>query len=632
MNLLSAENISKNYGEKTLFKNINLGVNQGERIAFIGVNGSGKSTLLKVLSGEENPDEGTVSVRKGMMIGFLGQNPRFDEEATVFENVFSANHPLMKLIKEYELHHQKAHHTPDEEARALHLVEQMTALHAWEYEHRTKEIISRMGIEEWIQKPVGLLSGGQRKRVAMARVLMEEPDLLILDEPTNHLDLETVEWLENMISERFQNVLIVTHDRYFLDKLTNHIIELNNGETFKYKGNYAYFLEKKAEREEIRNAEIDKARNLMRKELEWIRRQPKARGTKAKYRVDAFDEIQEKARQKTTDTQLELQIKTSRLGGKTINVKNISKKYGETVLLNRFSHNFQKGERVGIIGKNGIGKTTFLEMLTGIVSPDTGDIDVGESTVIGYYRQEDMNLNEQKRVIEVVKDIAEVIELSNGEKITAAQFLQKFLFPPAQQYAFVSTLSGGEKKRLQLLTVLIKNPNFLILDEPTNDLDIGSLNILEEFLDNFPGTLIIVSHDRYFMDKLVDHLFVFEGNGIIKDFPGNYSDYREWKKAQAEDQKEDKKEKTPASVSLDLPKKESPKLKRTFKEQKEFESLTEDLENLEIEKENLTGLLSAETTDYENLMKATNRIEEIRSLLEEKELRWLELSELEAYG
>ncbi|MBX7242155.1 MAG: ABC-F family ATP-binding cassette domain-containing protein [Bacteroidia bacterium] len=632
MNLLSAENISKNYGEKTLFKNINIGVNQGERIAFIGVNGSGKSTLLKVLSGEENPDEGTVSARKGITIGFLGQNPKFEEDATVFENVFSANHPLMKLIKEYELHHQKTRHTPEEEARALQLVEQMTALHAWEYEHRTKEIISRMGIEEWIHKPVRMLSGGQRKRVAMARVLMEEPDLLILDEPTNHLDLETVEWLENMISERFQNVLIVTHDRYFLDKLTNHIIELSNGETFKYKGNYAYFLEKKAEREEIRNSEIDKAKNLMRKELEWIRRQPKARGTKAKYRVDAFEEIQEKARQKTVDTQLELQIKTSRLGGKTINVKNISKKYGDTVLLNRFSHNFQKGERVGIIGKNGIGKTTFLEMLTGIIPPDTGDVDMGESTIVGYYRQEDMNLNEQKRVIEVVKDIAEVIELNNGEKITASQFLQKFLFPPAQQHAFVSTLSGGEKKRLQLLTVLIKNPNFLILDEPTNDLDIGSLNILEEFLDNFPGTLIIVSHDRYFMDKLVDHLFVFEGNGIIRDFPGNYSDYREWKKGQAEEEKEEKKEKTVPVLPADAPKKESPKLKRSFKEQKEFESLTNELEVLENEKENLSLLLSGEATDYENLIKATNRIEEISGLLEEKELRWLELSELEAYG
>lgn len=632
MNLLSAENISKNYGEKTLFKNINIGVNQGERIAFIGVNGSGKSTLLKVLSGEENPDEGTVSARKGITIGFLGQNPKFEEDATVFENVFSANHPLMKLIKEYELHHQKTRHTPEEEARALQLVEQMTALHAWEYEHRTKEIISRMGIEEWIHKPVRMLSGGQRKRVAMARVLMEEPDLLILDEPTNHLDLETVEWLENMISERFQNVLIVTHDRYFLDKLTNHIIELSNGETFKYKGNYAYFLEKKAEREEIRNSEIDKAKNLMRKELEWIRRQPKARGTKAKYRVDAFEEIQEKARQKTVDTQLELQIKTSRLGGKIINVKNISKKYGDTVLLNRFSHNFQKGERVGIIGKNGIGKTTFLEMLTGIIPPDTGDVDMGESTIVGYYRQEDMNLNEQKRVIEVVKDIAEVIELNNGEKITASQFLQKFLFPPAQQHAFVSTLSGGEKKRLQLLTVLIKNPNFLILDEPTNDLDIGSLNILEEFLDNFPGTLIIVSHDRYFMDKLVDHLFVFEGNGIIRDFPGNYSDYREWKKGQAEEEKEEKKEKTVPVLPADAPKKESPKLKRSFKEQKEFESLTNELEVLENEKENLSLLLSGEATDYENLIKATNRIEEISGLLEEKELRWLELSELEAYG
>lgn len=631
MNLLSAENISKNYGEKTLFSNITLGVNQGERIAFIGINGAGKSTLLKILSGEENPDDGIVSVRKGIKIGFLGQNPRFDEEASVFENVFSANHPLMSLIREYELHHQKKQHTAQEEARALELVAQMTALHAWEYEQRTKEIISRMGIEPWIHQPLRLLSGGQRKRVAMARVLMDEPDVLILDEPTNHLDLETVEWLENLILDRFPTVLLVTHDRYFLDSLTNHIVELAHGEVFKYKGNYAYYLEKKAEREDIRNAEIDKARNLMRKELEWIRRQPKARGTKAKYRVDAFEVLQDKARRQTVDNQLALNIKTTRLGGKTINVKNITKKFEDTIILERFTHHFQKGEKVGIIGKNGVGKTTFLEILTGGLYPDTGDIDRGESTIIGYYQQEDFSLNEQKRVIEVVKDIAEVIELGNGEKITASQFLQKFLFPPHQQHAFVSTLSGGERKRLQLLTVLIKNPNFLILDEPTNDLDINSLNILEEFLEHFPGTLIIVSHDRYFMDKLVEHLFVFEGKGIIRDFPGNYTDYREWKKTVTEAVKEEKSNST-SLQKTNSSAKNNTKPKRSFKEQKEFEAIESDLQTLENEKEELSLILSGDSSNYEKLIKTTQRIEEINNLMEEKELRWLELSEMEQYG
>jgi ATP-binding cassette subfamily F protein uup len=488
-----------------------------------------------------------------------------------------------------------------------------------------------MGIGTYIQQPVGLLSGGQKKRVAMARVLMEEPDLLILDEPTNHLDLETVEWLEVMVLDRFPTLLLVTHDRYFLDNVCNMMVELDKGEVFKYKGNYAYFLEKKEAREEVRNAEIDKAQNLMKRELEWIRRQPKARGTKAKYRVDAFGAIKQKAQRQKTDSSLELQMKTTRLGGKVINLKNIAKRYDEMVLVREFSHSFQKGERVGIIGKNGVGKTTFLQILTGALPPDKGDWDIGETTVIGYYRQDDSSLPENKRVLEVVKDMAEVIELANGDKITCSQFLQMFLFPPYMHHAFVSTLSGGEKRRLQLLCVLIKNPNFLILDEPTNDLDIGTLNVLEEFLENYAGTLVLVSHDRYFMDKIIDHLFVFEGEGEIRDFPGNYTDYREWLKEEQEMKRAEVKKQV-LEVAPEPPAKMEAKRKRSFKQQKHYEHLETEIASLEQEKKELTALLNSGETDYSQLLAATTRLKSVEDLLDEKSLEWLELSEWEAFG
>lgn len=631
MNLLSAENISKIYGEKTLFSNVNIGISEGERIALIGINGSGKTSLLKILAGLDAPDTGTVAVRKGTSIGFLGQNPTFAEDETVFDNVFTSNHPLISLIKEYEVHTLSDTTAAGYEDKMHNLVEQMTVQNAWEYEQQIKEIISRLGIGEMVQQKVRFLSGGQRKRVAMAKVLIEAPDILILDEPTNHLDLETVEWLENLIDSKFKTLFLVSHDRYFLDKVTNQIVEIDKGEVYRYKGNYAYFLEKKAERELIRDVEIEKARHLLKKELEWMRRQPKARTTKAKYRINAFEEVKTKAQKQESDGKIELQMKTTRLGGKTIHVKNITKRFDDNLLVNKFSHNFQKGEKVGIVGKNGVGKTTFLNMLTGKIAPDTGVIDMGETAVIGYYRQEETDLNPQKRVIEIAKDIAEVVELANGEKITASQFLQMFLFPPSMQFTYVGNLSGGERRRLQLLKTLIKNPNFLILDEPTNDLDIGTLNILEEFLENFGGTLVLVSHDRYFMDKLVEHLFIFEGKGEIRDFPGNYTEYREWKQEKEEAAKAERKqaEAKQQAVSQAENRKPVAKKRRSFKENQEFEKLSIEIDMMEQEKAALSVLLTEGISDYEKLMSASKRIEELNDLLDEKGLRWLELGEME---
>jgi ABC transport system ATP-binding/permease protein len=527
MNFISAEKISKSYGEKVLFKDLNTGVLEGERIGLIGINGTGKSSLLKIFAGIDVPDGGTISVRKDLKIGFLGQNPVFEEEKTVFDNVFYSNNSILTLIKSYEAHLNADSSSKGYDDKLHDLMEQMTARNAWDYEQQTNEIISRLGIDAYIDRPVKQLSGGQRKRVAMAKVLIDEPELLILDEPTNHLDLETIEWLENLILGRFKTIVLVTHDRYFLDKIVNHIFELDRGELYKYKGDYSYFLEKKAQREEIQNAEIDKAKNLMRKEQDWIRRQPKARGTKAKYRVDAFEDLKVKATQQKADEKLELQLKTSRQGGKIMEVKNLCKSFSGLTLIDKFSYVFKKGDKIGIVGKNGAGKSTFLNLLTGALSPDAGTVDPGLTTVFGFYKQEDDSIDESLRVIEVVKEIAEYVELADGQKISASQFLKMFMFPPEVQYTHVGKLSGGEKKRLSLLKVLIKNPNFLILDEPTNDLDIGTLDVLEDFLYQFGGTLIIVSHDRYFMDRLVDHLFVFEGKGIISDFPGNYTEYRE---------------------------------------------------------------------------------------------------------
>ncbi|MFN0049208.1 MAG: ABC-F family ATP-binding cassette domain-containing protein [Cytophagales bacterium] len=637
MNYISAEGLSKSYSEKWLFRNLHIGVNQGERVALIGINGSGKSTLLKILGGLDNPDEGKVSVRKGLKVGVLGQNPVFDEAKTVYDNVFYSGNSLLSLIKDYEKLLLEDPSKPGYDNRLHTIIDKMNEEDAWTYEQQIKEIISRLGIQEYIERPVSVLSGGQRKRVAMAKVLIEEPDLLILDEPTNHLDLETIEWLEALIKSRFQTLLLVTHDRYFLDSVANQIWELDRGELFKYKGNYSYFLEKKAEREEILGAEIDKAKNLMRKELDWIRRQPKARGTKAKYRVDAFEETKAKATQQKADPKLELQMKMARQGGKIMELKKLGKSYGDLNLINDFTYVFKKGDKIGIIGKNGTGKSTFLNILTGAIEPDKGVRDCGDTTVFGYYKQEDATLPNDKRIIEVVKDIAEYVELANGQKITATQFLNMFMFPPEHQYTFVSKLSGGEKKRLQLLLVLIKNPNFLILDEPTNDLDIGTLNVLEDFLLEFGGTLVIVSHDRYFMDRLVDHLFIFDGDGLIKDFPGNYTDFREAKADtslwMAENERQSNEEEK-QTVNLNkggsnqtTSNATAGKRKLSFKEKTEYETLEKEIAKMEAEKVALSEEMNAGNLDHKKLSEHAQKIQKLSDLVDEKSAKWLELSE-----
>lgn len=629
MNFVSSENISKTYADKPLFENLNFGINQGERIGLIGVNGCGKSSLLKIIAGAEKPDTGFVSVRKGITVGYLGQNPVFEEEKTVYDNIFSSSNAVIHLVKQYEEHLHKDQNTPNYHEIFQDLMEKMTEMDAWNMEQQVQEIISRLGIEHLSHKIVRQLSGGQRKRIAMAKVLIEQPDVLILDEPTNHLDMETVEWLEDLVDSKFQTVLLVTHDRYFLDNLTNKIVEIDKGQVYRYDGNYAYYLEKKSEREEIKGAEIDKAKNLMRKELDWIRRQPKARGTKAKYRVDAFEDIKATATQKTGSAQLDLQIKTTRQGGKIGEIKKLYKSYPDLKLIENFSYVFKKGDKIGIIGKNGTGKSTFLNLLTGADKPDKGEIDIGETTAFGYYKQEDGFLDVEKRLIEVVKEIAEYIELANGQKISASSFLTMFMFAPADQYKFVSKLSGGERKRLQLLKVLIKNPNFLILDEPTNDLDIGTLNVLEEFLENFGGTLVIVSHDRYFMDRLVNHLFVFEGDGKVRDFSGNYSEYRialenEKLNLKQPETKAENKELEPKTPNESV----SNSKKMSFKEKFEYENLEKELADLEFKKANLLDKMNSGISNHEELLKISDEMKITVEMLDEKSLRWLELSEM----
>ncbi|ALI97907.1 ABC-F family ATP-binding cassette domain-containing protein [Rufibacter tibetensis] len=631
MNYLSADSISKSFGDRWLFQNLTFGINRGQRVALIGANGAGKTTLLQILSGSLPTDNGTVSVRRGIRVGYLWQQPEFPTGATVQEAIFSGQTEVLDAIRDYEACLEDPN-TSDK--RMQQVMERMETLHAWEYEVRTKQILGKLGIQN-LDVQVEHLSGGQKKRVAMARVLIEEPDLLILDEPTNHLDLETIEWFENMLTTEQTTLLMVTHDRYFLDQVANEIAELDRGQLYTYKGNYSYYVEKKAEQEEANAAEIGKARQLMKKELEWMRRQPKARGTKSKSRVDAFYDIKEKATQKDTRTQLELSVKSTRQGNQILEIDHLSKRFGEKVVLDDFSYIFKKKDRVGIVGPNGAGKTTFLNMLTGRMTPDSGEIIAGQTTVFGYYTQTELTFNENQRVIDVVKEVAEVVETGNGEVITASQFLQHFQFPPAQQYTFVSKLSGGEKRRLQLLRVLIKNPNFLILDEPTNDLDIPTLNILEDFLLNFGGSLLIVSHDRYFMDRLVDHLFVFEENGHLRDFPGNYTDYREWAK-ERENMKLDevKPIAKPAVEAAPVPTPVAPvadaalKRKASFKEKQEYEQLEKEIEKLEAEKDALADEMNAGTADHVRLAEMAQRIKDINTAVETKTERWLELAEI----
>ncbi|KAA3437496.1 ABC-F family ATP-binding cassette domain-containing protein [Rufibacter hautae] len=632
MNYLSADSISKSYGDRWLFQNLIFGINRGQRIALIGANGAGKTTLLQILAGTVPPDNGSVSVRKGIRVGYLWQQPEFPAGATVQEAIFSGQTEVLDAIRDYEACLEDPN-TSDK--RMQQVMERMETLHAWEYEVRTKQILGKLGIQN-LDVQVEHLSGGQKKRVAMARVLIEEPDLLILDEPTNHLDLETIEWFENLLTTEQTTLLMVTHDRYFLDQVANEIAELDRGQVYTYKGNYSYYVEKKAEQEEANAAEMGKAKQLLKKELEWMRKQPRARGTKSKSRVDAFYDLKDKTSQKDTRTSLELSVKSTRQGNQILEIDHLSKSFGEKVVLNDFSYIFRKKDRVGIVGPNGAGKTTFLNMLTGRLAPDSGEIIAGQTTVFGYYTQSELTFNENQRVIDVVKEVAEVVETGNGEVITASQFLQHFQFPPAQQYTFVSKLSGGEKRRLQLLRVLIKNPNFLILDEPTNDLDIQTLNILEDFLLNFGGSLLIVSHDRYFMDRLVEHLFVFEESGQLRDFPGNYTDYREWAK-ERENMKLDEvkpivKEApaapAPTPVAAAPAADAAPKRKASFKEKQEYEQLEKEIENLEAEKDTLAEEMNSGAADHKRLAELAQRIKDINTAVETKTERWLELAEI----
>lgn len=634
MNLLSIHQLSKAYGPKVLFKKISFGLNYGDKVALVAKNGSGKSTLFKILKGKEIADEGEVVFRKDITVAFLDQDINFDESQTIDYLLQNADNKYVRCIRAYNAAisaSELAHNNETAKAMDLALL-QMNDLNAWEYENEVKEILSRLEINN-TQQILSTLSGGQKKRVALALVLINKPDLVIMDEPTNHLDVEMIEWLEHYLQSAALSLLLVTHDRYFLDEVSNSIIELDNGELVEYKGNFEYYLTKKAEREQIKNAEIDKARNLYRRELEWVRKMPKARGTKAKSRVDAFYDVEEKAKQKRGDKKIELNVKMERLGSKIVELHKITKTFGDKTILNPFTYTFIHGEKIGIVGKNGVGKSTLLNIILGLQQVDTGKVQTGDTVSFGYYSQGGIKLDEDKRLIEVVKDIAEFIPLANGSSISASQLLTRFNFAPDVQYSFVSKLSGGEKRRLYLLTVLVKNPNFLILDEPTNDLDIVTLQTLEEFLDEFKGCVLIVSHDRYFMDRLVDHIFAFEGNGVIKDFPGHYTDYREWKQMQ----KNIPEEVTPlVKTEPEMQPKEEVKpptptgKKLSYKLQRELEELEITIPKLELEKANLAKQLSNGESDYAKIQILTTQLEQLSETLDEKSMRWLELQEMMA--
>jgi len=619
MNYLSVESLTKSYGDRVLFEDLTFGINKGQKVAFIAKNGTGKSTFLKILAGLEGYDSGNVIFRKDIKIGYLHQTPQFDDKHTISETIFKSESKEIEAIKEYE----SALLNSGDNDRMQKAFEKMDSLKAWDYEIRIKQILGQLNIHNLEQK-VGELSGGQQKRIALAQVLIEEPDFIILDEPTNHLDLDMIEWLESYLSKENVTILMVTHDRYFLERVCNEIIELDEKTLFKYKGNYSYYLEKKQERIEIFEANVDKAKNLYRKELEWMRRMPKARGTKAKSREDAFYDTKKIAHQKLDKAKVDIEVNVTRLGSKILELHHLRKSYGELKILEDFSYVFKKYERVGIVGKNGVGKSTFLNILTGSEDVDGGKVVTGETVVYGYYTQNGINLKDDKRVIEVIKDIAEVIPLTKGKKLTAAQLLEKFLFPKDMHYNYVEKLSGGERRRLYLLTILMKNPNFLILDEPTNDLDVMTLNVLEDFLQDFQGCLVVVTHDRYFMDKLVDHLFVFEGEGKIKDYLGKYTDYRNERKEQEEIAKS--KQKT-VEKEKKIVVKDQPKTKLSYKEKLEFETLEKEIPLLEEQKENLNNRLAENITDHEELIKLTEQLGEVSSSLDEKTDRWLTLSE-----
>ena len=628
MHYASIENLSKSFGIRTLFKNISFYVEEGDKIAFVARNGSGKSTLLKIIAGLDTPDGGTLWVHKDIKVVMLQQDTQFDEMKSIWDNVLRLENPVVKVVKEYEMCLEQE---PDNIDKLTTLMARVDELNAWSFESELKQILGKLNLHH-LNEPIKNLSGGQRKRVALAQALIEAQlhegkCLLILDEPTNHLDVQMIEWLEDYLSAQKVTLLCVTHDRYFLDAVCNEILEMEDEKIYVYKGDYDYFLEQKSLRHEVQQSELQKDKNIFRKELEWMRKQPKARTTKSKSRQDAFAVIEDRVSQKKEDADVSLQVKMTRLGGKVLEMKKISKSYGDKVLIKGFDYSFKRGERIGIVGKNGVGKSTFLKIALQQEKPDSGKVNHGDTVVFGNFNQEGLQYKEDKRAIEYVKDFAEFFPLADGGKVSASQFMEKFGFNAEQQYTPLSKLSGGEKRRLHLLSVLFLNPNFLILDEPTNDLDLQTLRTLEEFLLDFPGCILIVSHDRYFMDRLVDHLFAFEGDGIIKDYPGNYTQYREALANEKFTGYQVLSEPVPETKPIEKRQPTTEKKKLSFKEKFEFETIEKDLPELQKEKALLEEKMNAGAMAFDDLQKAAERISVIVQLLDEKEMRWLELSE-----
>ncbi len=619
---LQVENITKSFGELVLFDNISFLLAKDQKIALVAKNGAGKTTLFNILCSKDTPDTGSIKFHKDITIGFLEQDPLFNENYTVLEQVFLSSGEMMHVIGEYE----NSLNSGDKK-RIASAMEKMDAFSAWNYESKIKQILGKLKIDNYEQK-MGNLSGGQRKRVALANTLIREPDLLILDEPTNHLDLDMIEWLEEYLKKSSITLFMVTHDRYFLDRVCDEVIEIDNRQLFRYQGNYSDFLEKREERLLNDNLNVEKARNLLRKELDWIRRMPKARTTKSKSRIDSFYELKEQAIGRSTEKQMKLNAKGNRLGTKIIDVKDLSKSFDNIKIVENFSYNFIRYEKVGMIGNNGTGKTTLLNLLTGALKPDAGTIEVGTTITFGYYSQNGMQFDNNMKVIEVAQAIAEVVTLGDGNTLSISQFLNYFLFPPETQHSFVYKLSGGERRRLYLATVLMKNPNFLVLDEPTNDLDILTLNVLEEYLLNFKGCVLIVSHDRFFMDKVVEHLFVFEGEGKVKDFPGNYSDYREYKTNKEKQLRLTEKTEKKNEIVTNKPAKNTIK-KLSFKEQREYDQLTLEIEQLETEYKELELSLSSGNLNNEKVIESSHKLGDLIKLIDLKTNRWLELSELQ---
>ncbi len=615
VNYLSVENISKSFGERTLFENISFGINKDQKIAFIAKNGSGKTCIMKIINGEDEPDTGNVVLRKGINMAFLSQDANLQDDLTIEESIFASDNPILKVIEAYE----KSLENPNDSDAYQKAFDGMDQHNAWDFETQYKQILFKLKLEDFKLK-VKNLSGGQKKRLSLAIILINRPDLLILDEPTNHLDLEMIEWLESYFAKENITLFMVTHDRFFLERVCNEIIELDNGKLYQYKGNYSYYLEKKEERIASENSSVDKAQNLFVKELEWMRRQPKARTTKSKSRQDDFYEIKEKAQSRRKDNAVELEINMERMGSKIIELHKITKKFKDKIILDNFSFDFQRGERIGIIGKNGTGKSTFLNLITQTIPVDSGKVITGETIKIGYYTQSGINPKPGQKVIEVIKEYGEFIPLAKGKLISAGQLLERFLFDRKKQYDYVEKLSGGELKRLYLCTVLIQNPNFLILDEPTNDLDIITLNVLESFLLDYPGCLLVVSHDRYFMDKIVDNLFVFRGEGQIENFPGNYSDFRAY-----EDSIEPKKLDSVNTEKTDW-KQNNPTGNLTFNEQKEYQKIEREIKDLEIEKQKIEQLFAEGKVTEVEINKKAKELENINNKIENHEERWFELS------